>query len=272
MTSPEDTLCLVNGIPTPKSQLPEIDGKWLNVYEVVRAQQQVVLFARDHFERFCQSLKVAQRPFDTTYESWLGQLQHVLNANNLINNNIRTDRYYSPDRCMYEIVWPVASHYPTEAMRANGVATSLQFDERNNPNAKITDLRVRGKANATIAATGIFETLLVNHRHEITEGSRSNFFAIQHQKLVTAPDHMVLQGIMRKKVIETCQRTGLEIDFRPLGTDELTRIDGAFLTGTSPRVLAISAIDDVRLPPRHHIILQLGNAIEKLVQDYVKNA
>ncbi|MFT3738885.1 MAG: aminotransferase class IV [Breznakibacter sp.] len=266
----QDTLCIVNGKVATRQQLPEIAPSWLNVYEVVRAQQQVVLFAEDHFERFCKSLHVANKPVDIRFSAWHNQLDLVLQANHMADNNIRIDRYYHADRLIYDIITPVASKYPDSTQRRTGVTTILQFDERHNPNAKITDLKVRGKANEIIAETGIFETLLVNHSKEITEGSRSNFFAIRHNKLITAPDHMVLQGIMRKKLLEICHSLMIEIELRPIRIDELNDIDGAFLTGTSPRVLAVSSIDKIRLSPSHPIIVQLYNAIEKLVENYIQ--
>ena len=52
-------------------------------------------------------------------------------------------------------------------MYEKGVDVKLMNAERPNPNAKISNLETRQKANLLIKEEHIFETLLVNHKNEI---------------------------------------------------------------------------------------------------------
>lgn len=258
-----------NGVLSDTQIQPDIDTAWLNIYEVARAQSSVLLFAEDHYARFTKSLAIAGKACPWLFTDWKNEATAVLEANHLTDNNVRFDLYYGPNGLELKVISAIPSHYPSQTQREQGVATVLQHAERRLPNAKTTDLKVRGSANEMIAKACVFETLLVNHNNEITEGSRSNFFAIKSNTLITAPDHLVLQGIMRNKTLEAAAHLGIGIDYRALAINEIPTLDAAFVTGTSPRVLPINKIDDHTLPIGHPMVQTLFMAIEEEVETYI---
>jgi branched-chain amino acid aminotransferase len=260
---------LINGKPTADNFKPPIIPNHINVYEVVRAQNGVVLFAENHFARLAKSLEIANTKSTIGYDSWLALAQQVLMLNNATNINVRYDYYCINGTIQDVVVSTLPPSYPSEQQRKNGVPVCLFFAERQLPNAKITDAQVREAANQRIASTNSFEALLVNHNDAITEGSRSNFFAIIDNKLITAPDHLVLQGIMRQQVIKVIENNNLELSYRPIGADEVKTIEGAFLTGTSPRVLTINRIDNTPINHNHRLVKVLYTKIEQEVARYI---
>lgn len=262
---------LFNGIETQQVTLPQNINQLINIYEVVRVQSRIVLFAEDHFSRFCNSLKIGNQKIDVEFKLWTEKLNRMGLLNNIENSNIRLDRYYQSDGTYTEVISPLQSIYPTLEEITNGVATILQFDERNNPNAKISDYNVRNKANDMLTLNKAYESILVNHLNLITEGSRSNIFAIKNNQLYTAPDHLVLQGIMRKKVIDAANELHIIITYEAINTSDINNIDAMFITGTSPRVLPIKTINDKTLITNHPIIIQLRNKIENMVIKYIED-
>jgi branched-chain amino acid aminotransferase len=52
-------------------------------------------------------------------------------------------------------------------------------------------------------------------------------------------------------------------------TDELSSADGAFLTGTSPKVLPIKTIDDFSFKTNYPEIRELMSDYDRLIQQYV---
>ncbi|HCY00083.1 MAG TPA: hypothetical protein DG754_08090 [Bacteroidales bacterium] len=103
------------------------------------------------------------------------------------------------------------------------------------------------------------EALLVNDEGFITEGSRSNFFAVINNTLVTPPSKDVLEGVTRKMVIALAKQNSIPFQERPIHKRELDSFDGVFITGTSPKVLPIT---------------QIGNhsfKIPKLTQEMIKH-
>lgn len=260
---------IVNQEITPIDQIPPVDTSLTNVYEVVRIQQGVVLFAELHFERFCNSLAVGEFLLQLSFNQWLADIHKLIIINNISEGNVRIDTYWQEKQLQLSVIKPIPHNYPTPQELEEGIDTTLQYQERSHPNAKITNYHLKGQASEMMQTHQVYETWLVNRENCITEGSRSNFFAISGTQLLTAPDSAVLPGIMRTLVIEEAQQLGIPIIFNTIPVDQLSTIDAAFMTGTSPRVLPVRSINEFRLATNHNIIRQLQQAIEKRVLRYI---
>jgi len=260
---------IVNQQIVPINQILPVDKSLTNVYEVVRIQQGVVLFAELHFERFCNSLSVGGFSLQLSFNQWIADIIHAIDINEISEGNVRMDTYWQEKNLQLTIIKPIPHNYPTPQELEDGIDTTLQYQERSHPNAKITNYHLKGQASEMMQTHQVYETWLVNRDNCITEGSRSNFFAIRGNQLITAPDSAVLPGIMRTLVIEEAQQLAISILFKTISVDELSTIDAAFMTGTSPRVLQVRSINDLRLTTNHHIINQLKQAIETRVLKYI---
>lgn len=262
------TYVMCDGILVPSDQYPTKKFTGQNIYEALRVQDGVILFLEDHYQRLQNSLKIAGQLSRLSLDEWKKRLMKVVSENAQPQINVRYDLFYSEDG-IHELIHPYSSHYPSESELKLGVRTELQHDIRTNPNAKIADPKVREKANEMIHHQEVYETLLVDSKHCITEGSRSNFFAIQGNTLITAPDQMVLPGIMRSKVIAVAKEMGIAVRFDCIAENELHKIEAAFISGTSPRVLPINAIGEFTYSPSHPIINQLKEGVEQMVKWYI---
>ncbi|MBN2743238.1 MAG: aminotransferase class IV [Marinilabiliaceae bacterium] len=261
---------LINGVPS-STPYNGIITNAVNIYEVVRVQEEVILFAEDHFERFRNSLRIANQTTVITFEQWHTSIKQIITANKIIHSNIRFDHFYYEDGVMDEVISPLMTHYPSEDELINGVMVILQQAERSNPNAKISDYQLRQKANDQIAARQAYETLLVNHNNELTEGSRSNLFIIKNNEVYTAPDEMVLNGIMRKKTIHAIQQLHLPLKMACIKQNELSTCDALFITGTSPRVLPLQCVDEMTFSASHPLILQIREKVNDMIKQYIQD-
>jgi len=72
-----------------------------------------------------------------------------------------------------------------------------------------------------------------------------NDFGEDTYRILTSVDSAVLLGVTREKVIEICQKNGIEVEKRSIHKDELSDFDGAFITGTSNNVLPIKILDNI---------------------------
>ncbi len=261
---------LVNGIESNQPFIQPDANAVTNVYEVVRVQCGVVLFAEDHFHRFCNSLMIGKQSNEIDFNEWILRIYRVVKGNDIENSNIRIDHFYHSNGQHDEVITPLQAHYPTAEEISQGVSVTLQFDERTNPNAKITDSLLRNKANNLIVNQKYYESLLINHHNQITEGSRSNVFAIKNNQLLTAPDSMVLQGIMRKKVIESAHALSIPVQYEAVDVETISSLNGMFLTGTSPRVLPINSVDEIKINASHPLIQQIRQHVEMLVLNYIE--
>jgi len=109
--------------------------------------------------------------------------------------------------------------------------------------------------------------ILYYYDNKILEVTRSNFFIIKGNTLIT-PKENILKGITRKKVLELC-KSEFEIEERDVLLSELSEADEAFLTGTTKKVMPVVQVDE--------IVIKNGKRgektlkIQKLFSDFEKS-
>lgn len=240
----QEVLFLNNGqiLYIPSSGVFNIPENALVFYEVIRVIHGIPLFMNEHLERMRRSVLKSGIALDT--DSLQNSLVEFIKRNEVPERNLRISLYCKPDHHgdYNYLAYFIESHYPSKESYMRGVKTDLAPLQRKNPNVKLENPTLRESADSAILMSQIHEVLLVNNAGFITEGSRSNFFAIKNQTIITPPSQDVLEGVTRKKVIEVAKQNGISVEERVIHTSELDQIHGAFLTGTSPRVLPISQI------------------------------
>ncbi|HCW74274.1 MAG TPA: aminotransferase class IV, partial [Clostridiaceae bacterium] len=60
----------------------------------------------------------------------------------------------------------------------------------------------------------------------------------------TPPLKDVLGGVTRKRVLSIAKELGMEVRETPMKLENLKNVDAAFISGTSPKILPISDIDE----------------------------
>ncbi len=103
------------------------------------------------------------------------------------------------------------------------------------------------RALADAHRRGFGETILLNDRGEVAEGSGENIFVVRDGVLLTNDaDADILPGITRASVLAIARDAGITTRVRPLTIEDLNLCDEAFFTGTAAEVVSISQIDDRR--------------------------
>lgn len=243
----------------------------INVYDALRIQDGIALFAEDHYNRLINSVTIAGYKYEFDFDTWQQKLYTLIHNNNVLNGNLRTDLFYSKKVQFHELFQIYKAKYPTTDDYKNGIISTLQYDERLNPNAKIANKKVRGHAEQIIKSEHVYETILVNNNNQITEGSRTNIFAIINSELITAPDSMVLPGIMRSKVIAAAHEQQIPIQYAALSPNDIPRVQSLFFSGTSPRVLPISKVNDIEIPIDNKLMFKIKDNIETKIFKYIKS-
>jgi len=251
---------------TPIGQFDEgIFESGESVYEVVRIYNGKPLFLMEHLYRMQHSLDVIYGNFNCSKSALEDDLYLLIKANKIREGNIKIE-LRKESKHFLRLLYFIPHRYPTPAQFQNGIQMRFQFDERPNPNAKISNWKVRGNANSIIDEHKIYETLLVNSDGFITEGSRSNIFFIKDEKLYSAPEEWILPGITRSKVLDICHSLNLEIIHQRIHYSDLSQFDAAFITGTSPGVLQILRIEDFEFMVNHALYKSILSEY-RLIQD-----
>ncbi len=243
-----------------------------SVYEVVRLMDGVPLFLEKHIQRMYRSVTLAgeQAFFDPDIvKEMIGTLS---SANKIGTGNVKLVFPLNQSKERNGLVAFFIPHsYPTPAMYRDGVVMLSLKAGRPNPNAKITNLSLRQKANQLIADNNIYEALLINEQELITEGSRSNIFFIQDDHIITPPENLVLPGITRNYAIEICHKNQIPFAERNIHYTELVSFSAAFITGTSPKVLPVRGIDGVGFDVKNKNLKRIMKLYDENLIQYIEN-
>jgi len=236
------------------------------IYEVLRVIDGIPIFLEAHLERMKNSFKLINVEFPLSYEEIRTKIESIIKDEDKYNGNIKVT--YGVNEKKLKVFF-IEHFYPTEEMYKNGVDTILYFGERENPNAKIVNDSFREKVNKEIKDNNAYEAILVDNNGNVTEGSKSNIFMVKDDVLITSPIKAVLPGVTRGEIIELAQKLKIKIQEVEYKYTDIDKLDGMFISGTSPKVLPIKSVNSIKLDPANKIIRSLVEEYNREIMDYI---
>ena len=261
---------LIDGISADVSDfIPDMSADIY--YEVVRLMDGKFLFLQDHLERLEQSLSGSGLEYPGT--ELIQDNLRLLQKNNSFNvGNIRICLQKAQGSGINLLCYFIPYFYPEICMYKSGVQVVTYPHVRPNPGVKKWDDAFRISVNEYIRDHGVYEAILQNNQQQITEGSRSNIFFLDHNnQLITAPEEYVLPGITRKYVLRICTEKGIEVLERPIHLHELKAMTACFISGTSPKILPVWMLDGFQFNADHPVLHLLMERFELLVKENLKS-
>lgn len=231
--------------PTPAAEIFARIGEGA-IYEVIKVVSGVPLFFDPHMARLRRSAELSGLSFSVPDFQVQREITEL--ADRKGRDPINAKLVWAPAEAgELFLTYFIRSEYPGSAAYARGVH-AIAFDaERPDPNIKTVRGSFRERVQAARERAGAYEALLVDRNGFLTEGSRSNLFFVRDGRVWTPPAAAVLMGVTRAKVLEICAEMGIAAAERPLHRDELSRVEGMFITGTTVDVLPIASVGDVRI-------------------------
>lgn len=246
-----------------------------SVYEIIRVIEGVPLFMEDHLERLFISIRKAGLKSSLTLKEIEKRILLLVASECYTEGNIRIVLHFPDPEVRKEpvfLAYYTSHRYPEPEQYKNGVDTALFEGSRNQPHTKIIDAGFRERIENFIKERNVYEALLVDEKGFVTEGSKSNFFALCGDKILTAPEKDVLPGITRKYIFSICKRSAIPLSEEKIHMDHLTGMDAAFITGTSPKVLPVRSINGIIYDVDNNLTGRLKEEYEMLVNAYIKGS
>ena len=128
-----------------------------------------------------------------------------------------------------------------------------------------------GSCGAFKEDLGLYEVLLVDNDHNVTEGSKSNTFFVKGNTIVTAMAQDVLCGITRLQIVSLIHSLRIPLEERKIHLSELSDFDAAFISGTSPKVLPIRSVESIEYKVDNPIVQKLSEAYNKSISNYIES-
>ena len=115
-----------------------------------------------------------------------------------------------------------------------------------------------------------FEAILLDHNHNVTEGTISNIFIIKNNQLKTPiTNEFVLSGIIRQAILDLCLENNIPFKEDLITERELYEADELFLTNSGIEILPVRNINHHKLknrgvrPMTKHIHMLLLKSFEE---------
>lgn len=230
-----------------------------SIYEVIRIVKGQPVFFHDHMDRLVNSVHLQSKKTLANVTDLRRSILKLIKSDRKKEANLKIVFNYNTDSENYLVCY-IKHSYPTAEQYKHGVKGILYFAERKDPESKVINHMLRSSVKQKLNEKKAYEAILVNENNLITEGSKSNIFFLKNDTLFTAPDDMILNGITRKHVLAICREHKINYELKCVNADDISKYEAVFITGTSPMVLPLCCIGEVKFNTK----LQLMEELRKL--------
>lgn len=232
------------------------------VYETIRSYGNRIFMRDQHLARLFRSADAIGLTIPIPVKNWPDLLHELMVRNNV--GNVQQDAYLritisrgvgdiglDPALCPSPTVVIMAKPLTTPApsVYEKGVALIIASIRRNLPSALSPQIKATNFLNNILAkreaiAAGVFDSILLNWEHHLTECTVSNLFFVADGCLRTpVVECGLLDGITRGIVIQLAAELRLQLEEGRFTPDQLYQADECFLTNTSMEIMPVTSVD-----------------------------
>jgi branched-chain amino acid aminotransferase len=214
------------------------------VYESVRVSKGVIYFLDDHVERLLKSASLIELAHTLTPDSVVQNVRELIDKNKVSTCNIKIVLIGGPTAEAAQLyIQCLNPLFPDRQLYKTGAHAITYHYERQFPQAKTLNMLSSYLAFRAAKQADAYDALLVNKSGYITEGTRTNFFCIKGNTIVSPLEEEILLGVMRKAVLKVAQENNFEIIYKDIPFEDLGSYDGAFMTNSSSKIMPVRSID-----------------------------
>ena len=238
------------------------------VYSSLKVIKGKIFFPKFHIDRLFESAEIIRLEHNLKKEDVLDMLNLLVEKNNLKEAFLRIvligDSAGGKNTKLY-IFSLTGVHYYSERFYKKGIKVISYRGERRFPKSKVMDLLLNFLALKEAENSEAIEALLVDNDGNIREGTRSNFFAIKGDTLITPPKNKILEGIT-KKIILDISKGKFKIKEEDIPFSRIKDYDEFFITSTLFNILPINQINDIKIKSN----FDKTKIIQRLFKEYCK--
>lgn len=242
------------------------------VYESVEVIDRVPFHLRDHLARLAESAEMIE--FSLPYSiydiaSWISQLLQENGPQDCLLRIIALGVTQAEDEALVAVLPQPLPRYP-DSYYWEGASVITFEGCRSLPACKSLNTLVNYLARRQAIRSGVHEAIL-RTGGEMTEGSRSNIFAVRRDELLTPPSDRALSGITRDITIRLALEAGYRVSEVPLNLMDLSHYSEFFITSTSMHIIPIVRIGDALVGEGHvgPMTTDLMDRFEQYHRDYL---
>ncbi|MFH1771615.1 MAG: aminotransferase class IV [Candidatus Omnitrophota bacterium] len=219
------------------------------VFETLRVYNAKISFLSEHLKRLRQGIDFFElMPPDIDYTKCINNL---LSENKLINAYVRIAVFKKRKSTGIIIYASEFNYYNDESYKKGFKAIFAPFVRYSkDPFNFVKSISYARNRHAWFLAQKEKkdETIYLNERNHIQEGSRSNIFFIKDGAIFTpSSDCGILGGVTKAKVIDNCRNLGFNVSEGEFIKEDLLSSDEAFLTSSLMEVMPLVECDNKKI-------------------------
>lgn len=220
-------------------------------YDATTFANNNIFAADDHLDRFYNSCKLLEIPFEMSREELRAELQKCIDANEIDHGML----YWQCSRgTTYRgHQFPPASvkpnlmifTVPCDLIPFDKTFRLISMEDTRFLHCNIKTLNLIPNCMAMQRAVEADCDEVVFHRGDrVTEGAHSSLAIIRDGVFCTPPaDELILPSITRKHFLELCSRLGIPSRVAPFTVDELLTADEVMILSTGSHCIAVCEVD-----------------------------
>ncbi|MGC8831736.1 MAG: branched-chain-amino-acid transaminase [Thermoproteota archaeon] len=237
------------------------------VFEGIRAYETkngtAIFRLTDHLKRFYRSAKIYFMEIPFTLDELREACKAVVRENSLRSAYIRPIAFRGyGEMGLYPLnspvdvavaAWSWGTYLGDEGIR-NGIRVKTSSFRRIDVNTIPAGVKATGQyINSVLAKieakmSGYDETVMLDSRGMVSEGSGENIFMVRDGAVCTPPTSSgILEGITRETVFHIVEDMGLKLAERDLTRVDFYYADEAFMTGTAAEVVPVIEMDNYKI-------------------------
>jgi len=240
------------------------------VYDSIKVIKGKSFFPKFHVDRLFESANAISLEHSFIKSEILSWINLLIEKNNLKDALIRflLIGSGSKDEEPQLFLFPVGLTFYSSKEYNQGIKVITYNGERLIPQSKSKDLLLNFLAYREAVKCDSHDALLVDFKGGVLEGTRTNFFAVKNNKLYTAPASKILEGIIRKIILELVKENNIDVTEEEVLFDELKDYDEFFISSTSMNILPIRQIFTGTSEDINREVGPLTKRLMKLLREY----
>ena len=234
-------------LPAEQATIPLANIEYaygFGVYETIRAVRGTALFLDQHTVRLMTSANVIglEHAFTAAQVAkWTNALLASIKADACNFKILLVGGRTKQDALLFII--PLAPLFPDKKLFSRGATAITVRHERFMPHAKTLNMLPSFMAYRRAKEHGCYDALFTDKDDCITEGTRTNFFAIKDRTILCPPAKDILEGVTLVNVLRVAKENNFLLKEQPIPLASLAETDGAFLTSTSSKIMPLCKVD-----------------------------
>lgn len=220
-----------------------------SVYESLKVSGGVPLFVEEHIERFFDSARILDLSHPFYAQEIEESIEALVKADSVEEGTIKLLLVGGVEPLYIIYTAPLEKYSPEQY--SGGIKVITYPGERVLPRAKSNCLLLNYMAGREAARKGALEALLVDRKGMVTEGTRSNLFAVTPRGVLVTAEEDVLYGVTRTHILEIARSNGIDVRFGKIDKRKVTAgaYSELFISSTSMGAMPVAVVDGEPVRP-----------------------